>query len=291
LDLELPTESISDAGLNITFSTMDEHGLGASAELLNLAFADYVVKIVFSESGLRQMAVTDSMDFVASPVVQIDGSPVGAALVARRGGLSRVAGLGLVPAARRHGAGRALLEQLVIDAGQRRDRRLVAEVIEQNTPAVRLYEGKGFGRRRRLVGFAGAKPANLPELPAPAVADLSAVAAVISGMDAEVDWPWQISGETIARLPAPATAYTLEGACVVVMNPAGPTVGIRTLAVEGRERREERAVRLLHAVMAQHPAEAWRVSAFWPEEFAGWFTSAGLVRQELSQWQLVRDLD
>jgi hypothetical protein len=110
-------------------------------------------------------------------------------------------------------------------------------------------------------------------------------------MDAEVDWPWQISGETIARLPAPATAYTLEGACVVVMNPAGPTVGIRTLAVEGRERREERAVRLLHAVMAQHPAEAWRVSALWPEEFAGWFTSAGLVRQELSQWQLVRDLD
>jgi hypothetical protein len=65
-------------------------------------------------------------------------------------------------------------------------------------------------------------------------------------------------------------------------------VTIRALVVEGAERREARAVRLLRAVMARHPAAEWRMSSLWPEEFESWITGAGLVRQELSQWQMVR---
>jgi ribosomal protein S18 acetylase RimI-like enzyme len=284
-------DELAPERMKIELTTVAEFGLAQTAGLLNLAFADYEVKVVFSETGLQQMAQLDSIDFAASPVVSLDGHPAGAALVARRGAVSRVAGLAFVPAVRRRGVGRALLEHLIIAARQRGDLWMVAEVIEHNRPAVRLYEAMGFKRRRRLVGFAGSTPADLPRLPEPAPASLSGLAAVINRMDATVDWPWQIAGETITRLPEPATAYTLEGAWMALMNPAGPTVGIRTLAVDRVDRQEERAVRLLQAVMARHPGKTWRVSALWPEEFAGWFTHAGLVRQELTQWQLVRELD
>ncbi|MDQ5980544.1 MAG: family N-acetyltransferase [Verrucomicrobiota bacterium] len=40
---------------------------------------------------------------------------------------------------------------------------------------------------------------------------------------------------------------------------------------------------------ARHPAKVWRISALWPEELAGWFNRAGLIRQELSQWQMARE--
>jgi hypothetical protein len=181
------------------------------------------------------------------------------------------------------------MERLIGDARARGAGRLVLEVIEQNTPAVRLYETVGFRKIRRLFGFAGPAPAGLTPVPELVEADLRDVAAAIS-RQVEVDWPWQISGQTIAQLPPSARGYTLDGAWVVLLNPAGPTVGLRALAVEGGERREERAVRLLHAVMLRHPADLWRISALWPEELTGWFTRAGLARQELTQWQMVREL-
>jgi len=65
---------------------------------------------------------------------------------------------------------------------------------------------------------------------------------------------------------------------------------LRGLAVDGNERREQRAARLLHAVMARHPAKEWRFSAIWPEELSGWFTRAELARTELSQWQMALPL-
>lgn len=277
--------------MNVTFTSIEEFGLARAAELLTRAFADYFVKIPFAEAGLRQMELSDSVDLARSPVVSLHGQPVGAALIARRGVTSRLAGMALVPATRGRGAGRALMEHLLTEARNRGDQRQVLEVIEQNTAAVKLYEAVGFTRIRRLVGFAGSSPAGLAAEPALAEAELREVAAAVTRLDDEVGWPWQISGPTLAQQAAPAKGYTLDGAWAVVLNPAGPVVGLRALAVDGKTDRERRAVRLLRAVMARHPtAESWRMSALWPEEWSGWFTSAGLARQELTQWQMARVL-
>lgn len=277
--------------MNIGFTTVADFGLPPTAELLARAFADYFLKIPFTAEALRHTAQMDQVDFAQSPVVLLEGLPVGAALLARRGPMSRVAGMALVPEARRQGAGRALMERLLAEARARGDRWMVLEVIEQNTAAVRLYEAMGFTTMRRLVGFAG--PAPVGFAPAPGLVEVSVrdVAGVVSRQDGAIRWPWQISGETIALLPPPAIGYALDGAWTALLNPAGPVVTIRTVVVEGNERREERAGRLLHAVMARHPAESWRVSALWPEELSGCFTSAGLVRQELTQWQMARELN
>jgi hypothetical protein len=91
------------------------------------------------------------------------------------------------------------------------------------------------------------------------------VAGAVCRLDPAVEWPWQISGQTIALLPAPATGYSVDGAWAAVSNPDGPAVQVRALAVEGSVNRDERAAALLCALMSRHPAREWRMSAVWPE--------------------------
>lgn len=270
-----------------SFTPVSGFGLVQAAELINRGFADYVVQFKMTEATLWQAARLDSVDFNASCVVHVDGAPAGVVLMARRGWTSRVAAMAVVPEFRRQRAGRALMEYVLAEAKQRGERAMVLEVLTSNTPAVRLYESLEFRRVRRLTSYAGPAPSGL--LPAPGLAevDLRAVAAALIREEA-VNWPWQLSGETIAMLTPPHTAYELDGAWVALVNAAGPSVTIRALAVDGPGRRTERAVRLLHAVMARHPATDWRVSAIWPEDLEPWITGAGLTRDELSQWQMVR---
>ena len=270
-----------------SFTPVSGFGLAPTAELINRGFADYVVQFKMTEATLWHAARLDSVDFNASCVVHVDGAPAGVALMARRGWTSRVAAMAVVPEFRRQRAGRALMEYVLAEAKQRGERAMVLEVLTSNTPAVRLYESLEFRRVRRLTSYAGPAPSGL--LPAPGLAevDLRAVAAALIREEA-VNWPWQLSGETIAMLTPPHTAYELDGAWVALVNAAGPSVTIRALAVDGPGRRTERAVRLLHAVMARHPATDWRVSAIWPEDLEPWITGAGLTRDGLSQWQMVK---
>lgn len=238
--------------MELAFTTVETIGLGRTAEVLTRAFADYLVPLSLSETALQGMA--------------------------------------LLPEVRGQGVGRRVMERVIDEARARGARELVLEVIEQNTAAVRLYERMGFKARRRLLGFEGKAPAGLPAVNALGTAIVTEVAAAVRRMDAEIGWPWQISAETIAQLPPSTVAHTLDEAWIVLSRPSGPTIGVRAFAVDGAERRAERAARLLQAVMAKYAAEQWRMSALWPEELAEWFTRAHWTRQELSQWQMRRSL-
>jgi hypothetical protein len=218
-----------------------------------------------------------------------DGVPVGAALIARRGWTSRLAGMAIVPEARRRGAGKALVEQVLRAARQRGERSMVLEVIEQNGPAVQLYESLGFRRVRRLVGFA--RPASAVEGSGVGDSgweevDVREVAAQV-GARGLPDLPWQLSGETLAQVGPPYRGFRRGAAWLAVSDTAAATVGIRAL-VGGKSEAEGEA--LLRAVQASFPGKEWRVGALWPEELAGVFVSAGFSRTPLSQWQMVRPL-
>jgi ribosomal protein S18 acetylase RimI-like enzyme len=269
------------------FPSVLEYGLEPTAAVLTAAFADYFAPAPMTAADLVQMARTDSVDLTASRVVVRDGNAVGAALVARRGWTSRLAAMGIVPAARRTGAGRAVLENLLAAARARGERTMVLEVIEQNDPAVRLYESAGFTRVRRLMGFAG--PGTNPPAAAPTTdpieVDPRELAAVVI-REGLPDLPWQLSGETLAHLSPPATAFRLEGAWLALAATSGPIVTIRGVVTERKERGRGRAQALLRAVMARHSGKQWRVPAIWPAELAGVFARAGLVPQPLSQWQM-----
>ena len=204
------------------------------------AFADYFVSITFDVATLLQATRVDSVDLTSSCIFVRDGTAVGGALIARRGWTARLAGMAVVPEARRSGVGRAVMQHLLGEAKARRDRRMVLEVIEQNTAGVNLYRAVGFREVRRLVGLAGPPPdvagltnedvnAKLIEV------DLREVAQAIPRFGL-ANLPWQLSGETIAQLTPPHVGYRLNDAWIALTGPTAPTVTIRALVADNPRR-------------------------------------------------------
>ena len=271
------------------FPSVADYGLERAADVFTRGFAGYFVPIAASPGTLLQMARIDSVDLTSSRVVVRDGQAVGAALIARRGWTRRLAGMAILPEARRTGAGRAGVLQLLAEAKSRGERSMVLEVIEPNEPAVKLYETCGFKRIRRLVGYAGpgatdaTVPAGLTEV------DLRDMAEIVTH-DSLRDLPWQLSGETLAQLSPPCVAYRLRGSWVALSNPEVAPVTIRGLITEHAVQGQGRAGELLRAVMAKFPGRAWRISALWPEELGPVIADSGLERSPLAQWQMERTL-
>ncbi len=107
----------------------------------------------------RILALAGSFGYLAW---QAD-SPAGFVLARDLGGEAEILSLGVLPAWRRRGIGRALLAAVAADAGTRRIDALVLEVATDNEAARRLYAAFGFvaaGRRpryyRRSAGTADA---------------------------------------------------------------------------------------------------------------------------------------
>jgi len=259
-----------------------------AADVLRRGFADYFIPIPFDRALLLNMIPHDGVAPALSHLVLRDDEPVGCALIARRGWTSRLAGMAIVPDARRQGVGRWLMNELLNQARDRGDRQLVLEVIEQNDPAVHLYENCGFERIRRLVSLQletppAGEPADLLEI------DIREAASAVSQHGLS-DLPWQLSGESLALSSPPMKAYRLGPAAVVISNPAAERLAILSLVVEPDERRRGHATRLLQALFAAHPGKVWRVPALCPEEAAGPFIAFGFEPGELSQWQMTKDL-
>jgi ribosomal protein S18 acetylase RimI-like enzyme len=274
--------------MDLTLEPVLEYGLAETTELLNHGFAGYFVPIRFSLEGLLHMVVHDSVDLASSRVVLRAGEAAGVGLVARRGWSCRLAAMAIVPEARGQGVGTWLVHRLVEEAGQRGERRMVLEVIEQNTAGVRLYEGCGFRLVRRLVGYAG--PGHAGPGHAGAAADLEEVdvrqVARLVTAHGLPDLPWQISGESLALVGPPSRGFRLGAAYAVISNPEAPRVGIRALVVVPAARGRGQGAALLGALMARYPDREWSMPALCPEELAGLLKSAGLERDELSQRQM-----
>jgi hypothetical protein len=226
------------------------------------------------------------VDLAASRVFLLDDAAVGAALIARRGWTSRLAGMAIMPEARKKGVGRVLMDRLIGEARTRGEREMVLEVIEQNAPAVALYERCGFEKIRRLTGHAGnpvvessAGDAALEEI------DARELARMVSEHGLP-DLPWQISAETIAHATPPARAYRLGPSALLISNPEAGSVGLRAIVTAREARGRGGSLALLRAVMARFPGREWRAPALFPEEMGATFTAAGLVRTPLSQWQM-----
>ena len=284
--------------MNLEFPSMADYGLDRAAEVMARAFEDYFVRIPSTVPVLLNMARTDSVDLTLSCVVLRNGQAVGGALIARRGWTCRLAGMAIVPEARRTGAGRAAVLHLLAEAKARADRTMLLEVIEQNTAAVELYRACGFKEIRRLIGFAGPPPSDATQSSNLIEADLREVAAAVTRYGLP-GLPWQLSGETVAQLAPPNVAYKLDAAWIALSDPVQPVVTIRALVAArdksvGRDSVEpsgSREAALLRAVMAKHPGkEEWRFSALWPEELASVIAPAGLPRGPLTQLQMQREV-
>jgi ribosomal protein S18 acetylase RimI-like enzyme len=270
--------------MDVSSVPASNYPLSDLVQFLNEGFEDYIIPIQFTTVTFLSMLRKDGTDLTASRVLLQGQRPCGIALIARRGWTSRLAAMGIAKPARGQGTGSWFMEELIKDAHQRGDREIVLEVIEQNEPAVRLYRKHGFQTVRRLIGLVCKSPSDgeggdLHEM------DLRELARLVS-LHGLPDLPWQLSGESLARLTPPARAYRQGQAVVAISNPDVERVVIWSLLVEPGGREKGAGPQLLKSLMAHHPGKIWHVPAILPEELGTVFTRAGFEREDLSQWQM-----
>ena len=253
-------------------------------DFLNQGFEGYFIPIQIEIVDFLNMLRKDGIDLTASRVLITDDQPGGIALIARRGWTSRLAAMGIAKKKRGMGAGSWFMEKLIEDARQRGEREMSLEVIEQNEPAVKLYQKSGFQTVRRLIGFI-CKDAEEKELEPLEEIDLREMGRLIS-QHGLTDLPWQLSGESIAQMNPPAHAYRKGQAYVAISNPDTERVVIWSLLVEEGARGNGLGTDMLKSIIANHRGKTWHVPAIFPEEFENVFVRAGFEREKLSQWQM-----
>ena len=270
--------------MDLDIRPASDYPLPELLHVLNLSFENYIVPINFNLIQFITMLRKDNIDLFSSRVLVAEGEPAGIALIARRGWTSRLAAMGIVKEQRGQRAGGWLMENIIQEARERHDRELHLEVIEQNEYAVRLYQRCGFESMRRLVGMVRPHASEATGYPLEEL-DLREAGRLVSQFGLP-DLPWQLSGETLALLTPPARAYHFDQAYAVISSPEADHVVVWSVLVAPQARGSYRGLKMLKAVMAQHPGKTWHIPAIFPQEFERLFERAGFEREEISQWQM-----
>src|SRR4051812_16897135 len=123
-----------------------ELSLAEQAKVFNAAFAGYV-------GGSFELDAATLASFISFQGIDLcysrfgrdrQGQFVSFGYINRTGMFPRLAGMGTVAGARRSGAAASVLVALLEEANTRGDKAMILEVIEQNPPAVALYQAHGF---------------------------------------------------------------------------------------------------------------------------------------------------
>jgi GNAT superfamily N-acetyltransferase len=153
----------------LSFHPAIRHSDGALATLFTHGYAGYYTPVTLDAAAFRAMVTPGDLDLDASRVGTLAEEPVAFALLGVRGTRGWIGGMGVVSAARGQGYGRAAMEA-VIEAGRARGLGSIdLEVLEQNSPAFRIYEALGF-RERRWLDVLVREPAPLSSAPPPSPA-------------------------------------------------------------------------------------------------------------------------
>lgn len=118
--------------------------------ILNRTYADYYVPLDMSVSELKNRVLQDNIDLSASRVALDGDKLVGLGMLAQRGTRGWIGGLGVLPAYRRRGIGRQIMESLLESAQQSGIQDVQLEVIDKNDRAYALYRSLGFKDHRTL---------------------------------------------------------------------------------------------------------------------------------------------
>jgi ribosomal protein S18 acetylase RimI-like enzyme len=120
------------------------------AALFTASYEGYHVPFAVDAETLRFLTATFDLDRAASRIAVRDSERVGLANLGLRGVDAWIGGVGVVPAERRRGTGRALMEAVQDEARRRGVAQVWLEVIVENAGAVALYETLGYEHVREL---------------------------------------------------------------------------------------------------------------------------------------------
>lgn len=153
----MPPYTFTDA-TGVSFSEL--------AEQITASFAGYFFPMTMTATAAADFWRVEQIDATRSLLMRDEaGEFVGMAWVATRGARGCCAAFGIVSAHRRRGSGRFLAGEMVSRARASGLERLQIEVLTQNAPAIKVYEGVGFRTRHRLVGME-VETDHLPDGPA-----------------------------------------------------------------------------------------------------------------------------
>ena len=282
---------LPSGALNFEIVPAHELSLAEQAKVFNAAFAGYV-------GGSFELNAATLVAFISFQGIDLcysrfardrDGQFVSFGYINRTGPFPRLAGMGTVANARRSGAAGFVLSALLEEANSRGDEAMILEVIEQNPPAVALYQAHGFASLTRLLGWRGAFDA--------AVAVESAGVHEIAIADAlgfPTAWdypalPWQISRYAAAKVLG-ARAYALDDVAIVIGDPkASP---IRVHGFPGFDGHSwNRLKTLTNAVLAKFPDQEFYAIPVFPEQFGTeLFEPLKFRKEKISQFLMRKDL-
>jgi ribosomal protein S18 acetylase RimI-like enzyme len=207
------------------------------AALFTAAYEGYVLPMAVTAEALRFLTTAYDLDRAASLVAVRDGEPVGLVNVGLRGPDAWIGGLGVVPAERRRGTGRRLMEAVQDEARARGAERVWLEVIVDNLQAAALYRDLGYEHVREVAvwSLAGADGDAAAECPA------EEARAWIRGHRTDRE-PWQRADASVAHqddvrglaVDGAAALVRVVGGRVSVLQLAGTSDALRELLAGAR---------------------------------------------------------
>ncbi len=260
------------------------------ADHLTKAFEGYIVPFHLDGQQFDSRLRPESLDSFASRIWFLKKELLGISFIARRGWTSRLAAMAIAPNFRNLGFGSYLMRNIIGEAQARGDKRMVLEVIEQNPPAIGLYESVGFKKRRRLVGYARKNSSGSLG----ALKDIDPVEFTrIMGQECNLDLPWDFWPETLCAKAPPSRALTIDKTSYALITPlpSGSVVlyGIFTCA---NKRSQGNGSRLMEAVMHEYRGLNFVTPIAVPDQLApGFFSKLGFVENTISQFEMELSLD
>ncbi len=171
----------------------------STAELLklfNAGFSDYLVPLRLDATALRAHLRENDIALDRSPVA-VAGEPAAFALLGVRGAEAWIGGMATVPAHRRAGLGRRMLDAAIDAAAQAGCTTVWLEVVDRNAAAVALYRDRGFAQVRDLTVWS--LPAAADRGPEAREVDEREAGAWIAAHREERE-PWQRADGTLEQL-------------------------------------------------------------------------------------------
>jgi GNAT superfamily N-acetyltransferase len=266
--------------------------LADQAELFSRAFAGYVGgSFEMDAPALARFICHQGTDLCYSRFARTPEGLTGFAYITRTGNISRVAGMGVVPRARRRGVARGLLNHVLEEARARGDQAMVLEVIQQNPAAHALYVREGFRENGGLFGWRRGVDAPATES-REAIEEVSLIKAIQMPNALEFpDLPWPISRHAVAKM-ARGRAFRTDRALIVISDPQATPIRVHALFCPSPDHMDWSALRSgLNALLHLYSGQEFFTPPVFPEEFgAEVFQPLGFVREPLSQFLMRRDL-
>jgi GNAT superfamily N-acetyltransferase len=178
---------------------------------MNAAYADYFVPTRVTQEQMELMDRCYDIMPSRSVVARTRWESVGMALLSLRADRGWISGVGVLPAWRKNGVARSMMDWLLEQARASAAHAVTLEVIAENAPARHLYRSLGFEEARELVTWH--RSANAEPLPVPRERLTTADSREL--LDRFADWHdrppcWQREETSVRKMAGPLKGYRLD---------------------------------------------------------------------------------